>query len=207
MLGVAAHDLDQQALLGAEVVVQKPAADARLAGHVLEGRARGYRARRHSSASRRRCAAPSHRSARALGCCLHGTSLCRLGGWMPAADRRTRGAHPAKLGAARRRANSRAIREEVGGDPAPRRGASSAGAAIGRGHLAAVDIVVDVYSNSSSAPKRASSTVLRASSLRIRATAAPTRPSRMMRPRRLFLRFFGARERPRRRRADSRPRP
>ena len=54
-------------------------------------------------------------------------------------------------------------------------------------------LVVLVYSNSSSAPKRASSTVLRASSLSTSAIAAPTRPSRMRRPSRLFLRFFGAR--------------
>src|SRR6185436_11755949 len=33
-------DLDQQGLLGAEVVVEQSAADARLAGDVLEGRAR-----------------------------------------------------------------------------------------------------------------------------------------------------------------------
>ena len=38
-LGVAADDLDQQPLLGAEVVVEQAAADARLAGDVLEGRA------------------------------------------------------------------------------------------------------------------------------------------------------------------------
>ena len=43
-------------------------------------------------------------------------------------------------------------------------------------------LVVEVYSNSSSAPKRASSTVLRASSLRTSASAAPTRPRRMRRP-------------------------
>jgi hypothetical protein len=37
-LAVVTHDLDQQALLGAEVVVQQAARDARLAGHVVEGR-------------------------------------------------------------------------------------------------------------------------------------------------------------------------
>ena len=40
-LGVAADDLDQQPLLGPEVVVEEAAADARLAGDVLEGRAGG----------------------------------------------------------------------------------------------------------------------------------------------------------------------
>ena len=35
----APHDLDQQPLLGAEVVVQQAAGDARLAGDVIEGRA------------------------------------------------------------------------------------------------------------------------------------------------------------------------
>src|SRR4029078_1844382 len=35
-LGVAADDLDQQPLLGAEVVVEEAAADARLAGDLLE---------------------------------------------------------------------------------------------------------------------------------------------------------------------------
>ena len=53
-------------------------------------------------------------------------------------------------------------------------------------------LVVEVYSNSSSAPKRASSTVLRASSLTTSAIAPPTSAKRMRRPRRLFLRFFGA---------------
>ena len=38
-LGVAADDLDQEPLLGAEVVVEQAAADACLAGDVLEGRA------------------------------------------------------------------------------------------------------------------------------------------------------------------------
>ena len=38
VLGVAPHHLDQQGLLRAEVVVEEPAADARLAGDVLEGR-------------------------------------------------------------------------------------------------------------------------------------------------------------------------
>ena len=40
-LGVAADDLDQQPLLGPEVVVEEAAADARLAGDVLEGGAGG----------------------------------------------------------------------------------------------------------------------------------------------------------------------
>src|SRR5262249_38214639 len=39
MLGVPPHDLDEQRLLGAEVVVEQPPADARLARDVLEGRA------------------------------------------------------------------------------------------------------------------------------------------------------------------------
>ena len=39
-LAVAAHDLGQQPLLGPEVVVQQAARDARLAGDVVEGRAR-----------------------------------------------------------------------------------------------------------------------------------------------------------------------
>src|SRR4051812_18948745 len=38
-VGVVAHDFDEQALLGAEVVVQQPARDAGLGGHVVEGRA------------------------------------------------------------------------------------------------------------------------------------------------------------------------
>ena len=50
-------------------------------------------------------------------------------------------------------------------------------------------LVVLVYSNSSSAPKRASSTVLRASSLSTRAIAAATMPKRMSRPSRLCLRL------------------
>ena len=40
-LGVAADDLDQQPLLGAEVVVEEAPADLRLGGDLLEGRARG----------------------------------------------------------------------------------------------------------------------------------------------------------------------
>ena len=40
-LGVAADDLDQQPLLGPEVVVEEAAADPGLAGDVLEGRAGG----------------------------------------------------------------------------------------------------------------------------------------------------------------------
>ena len=57
VLGVAADDLDQQRLLGAEVVVEQPAADAGLAGDVLEGRAgdpaaRDARAHRLDDAAR-----------------------------------------------------------------------------------------------------------------------------------------------------------
>ena len=40
-LGVAADDLDQQPLLGPEVVVEQAAADARLGGDLLEGGAGG----------------------------------------------------------------------------------------------------------------------------------------------------------------------
>ena len=40
-LGVAADDLDQQPLLGPEVVVEQAAADPRLAGDLLERRAGG----------------------------------------------------------------------------------------------------------------------------------------------------------------------
>ena len=49
-------------------------------------------------------------------------------------------------------------------------------------------LVVEVYSNSSSAPKSASSTALRAPSLTTRATMPPTIASRSSRPSRL-LRF------------------
>ncbi len=65
-LGVAADDLDQQPLLGAEVVVQEAAADARLARRPARRSSRRRRAWRRCRASRRRCAAPSRRSARAL---------------------------------------------------------------------------------------------------------------------------------------------
>jgi hypothetical protein len=67
------------------------------------------------------------------------------------------GAWLGKLGAARGRVNSRASREEVGGDPAPRqtRHPRARRAAI----YPPLNDVVLVYSNSSSAPKRASSTV------------------------------------------------
>jgi hypothetical protein len=50
-VGVAPHDLDEQPLLGAEVVVQEPARDAGLARDVVEGRARRA-ARRHRRAHR-----------------------------------------------------------------------------------------------------------------------------------------------------------
>ncbi len=60
-LGVAAHDLDQQPLLGPEVVVEKAAADPGLAGDVLEGRARRAALGDARPASHRRCAAPSRR--------------------------------------------------------------------------------------------------------------------------------------------------
>ena len=56
-VGVAPDDLDQQPLLGAEVVVQQPARDARLAGHVVERRARrAARATDARIASTIRCA-------------------------------------------------------------------------------------------------------------------------------------------------------
>jgi hypothetical protein len=44
-LGVTADDLDQKPLLGPEVVVEEATADARLAGHMLEGGAGGAAAR------------------------------------------------------------------------------------------------------------------------------------------------------------------
>ena len=50
-VAVAAHHLDEQALLGAEVVVQEPTRHARLAGHVVERRA-GRTAARDAGAHR-----------------------------------------------------------------------------------------------------------------------------------------------------------
>ena len=59
--GIAPHHLDQEPLLGPEVVVEEAAADPGLAGDVLEGRARRAALWRRCRASRRRCAAPSRR--------------------------------------------------------------------------------------------------------------------------------------------------
>ena len=87
-LAVAAHGLDEQLLLGAEVVVQQPPRDAGLARDVVEGRAGGAAPRDAACASPRRCAAPSRptasarrrsrrRGAAALaGALLHGVGLC-----------------------------------------------------------------------------------------------------------------------------------
>ena len=78
-LRVAADDLDQQPLLGPEVVVEEAAADARLAGDVLEGRAGGAAlgdavAHRVDDALRLLAAQLA-----LFGCCLHRLSLGAAG--------------------------------------------------------------------------------------------------------------------------------
>ncbi len=64
-LAVAPDGLDEQLLLGAEVVVQQAPRDAGLARDVVEGRAGSAARARRCGASPRRCAGPSHRRASA----------------------------------------------------------------------------------------------------------------------------------------------